>query len=325
MPVSPYEGWNNAPYLPGISMEPGGGAVAQDAQSGDGEDLSFWDFLDVINPLQHIPVVGSLYRELTGDTIRSEAKLAGGALFFGPVGLGLAALDVGVEEITGAPIDQHVIAMFNGEDAGQNALLAKKSEQTGTTTAGAEIPEQETGAVTETTRTITADVPSPSRDTPGNSTGTPITEPATATLTGPMFPVNPAAPRLSRASKPVTPPRIPASSIRPLARPATMTPLERLVQESSQPFPAPRQEAVTMDKEKPEVHHRNNSPETQKKKALKLQGLTPLEASTTAATPVSLPQPSTLGQAPVSLPAWADSAIQKAAEAYRKADRLPRP
>lgn len=323
MPVSPYEGWNNAPYLPGISMEAGGGAVAQDAQSGDGEDLSFWDFLDVINPLQHIPVVGSLYRELTGDTIRGEAKLAGGALFFGPVGLGLAALDVGVEEITGAPIDQHVIAMFNGDDAGRNALLAKKNEQTGTTTAGTETPEKETGAVTETARTITADVPSPSRHTPGNSTGTPTTEPATATLAGPMFPVNPAAPpRLSRASKPVTPPRIPASSIRPLAGPAAMTPLERLVQESSQHL---RQDAVTMDKEKPEAHSGNNNPETQKKKALKLQGLTPLEASTTTTPPVSLTHPGTPGQAPVSLPAWADSAIQKAAEAYRKADRLPRP
>lgn len=324
MPVNPYEGWNNAPYLPGISMEPGGGAVAQDAPSGEGDDLSFWDLLDVINPLQHIPVVSSLYRELTGDTIRGEAKLAGGALFFGPIGLGLAALDVGVEEITGAPIDQHVIAMFNGEDAGQNALLARKNEQTGTA-AGTETPEQETGAVTETAPTITADVPSPSRNAPGNSADTPTTEPATAALAGHMFPINPAAPRLSRASKPVTPPRIPASSIRPLTGPAAMTPLERLVREYSQPLPAPRQNAVTTDKKKPERLPGDDSPDTQKKKALKLQGLTPLKTATTTATPVSLPQSGIPGHTPVSLPAWTDSAIQKAAEAYRRANRLPRP
>ena len=82
---------------------------------GDGE-LSFWDFLDVINPLQHIPLLNSAYRELTGDTIKPIMKLAGGALFGGPLGLGLAAVDVGLEGTTGKDTGQHVAALFKGED-----------------------------------------------------------------------------------------------------------------------------------------------------------------------------------------------------------------
>lgn len=103
---------------------------AESAVKGDdGEELSFWDVLDVINPLQHIPIVNSVYRELTGDKITSGAKLAGGALFFGPIGLGFAALDVGVKEMTGAAIDEHVVAMIKGEDAGENARVAAAAEE----------------------------------------------------------------------------------------------------------------------------------------------------------------------------------------------------
>ncbi|MGB6086494.1 MAG: hypothetical protein WBF74_07845, partial [Parvibaculum sp.] len=32
-------------------------------------EFGFSDFLDVINPLQHIPIVSSIYRELTGDEL----------------------------------------------------------------------------------------------------------------------------------------------------------------------------------------------------------------------------------------------------------------
>ena len=48
--------------------------------------------LDVVNPLQHLPFIGHLYRSLTGDTITPDAQFAGGLLFGGPLGaLGAAA------------------------------------------------------------------------------------------------------------------------------------------------------------------------------------------------------------------------------------------
>ncbi|MBT5663730.1 MAG: hypothetical protein HOJ06_00205, partial [Rhodospirillaceae bacterium] len=51
-------------------------AGAQSAFFGE-DGLTFGDVLDIINPLQHIPVVSTLYRELTGDEISPGARMAG--------------------------------------------------------------------------------------------------------------------------------------------------------------------------------------------------------------------------------------------------------
>ncbi|WP_321503960.1 hypothetical protein [Breoghania sp.] len=52
----------------------------------------FSDFLDTINPLQQLPIVGPIYRALTGDEISPEAHYAGSALYGlalgGPIGMG---------------------------------------------------------------------------------------------------------------------------------------------------------------------------------------------------------------------------------------------
>ncbi|MFV3076573.1 hypothetical protein [Niveispirillum fermenti] len=78
------------------------GASRPAAAEGDtGGGMSFWDVLDVINPLQHIPVVNKIYQAVTGDTIGTPAKIAGAALFFGPVGVALASADAVVEKTTG--------------------------------------------------------------------------------------------------------------------------------------------------------------------------------------------------------------------------------
>ena len=33
------------------------------------QDFTFDDFLDIINPLQHLPIVSMIYRAITGDNI----------------------------------------------------------------------------------------------------------------------------------------------------------------------------------------------------------------------------------------------------------------
>ena len=49
---------------------PAGAVAAEKPFTLFGEDgFTFADFLDIINPLQHIPVLSTLYRHLTGDTI----------------------------------------------------------------------------------------------------------------------------------------------------------------------------------------------------------------------------------------------------------------
>ncbi|MGC2854806.1 hypothetical protein ACM64Y_04970 [Novispirillum sp. DQ9] len=86
------------------------------APAAEGDELSFWDFLDVINPLQHIPVVSTIYRELTGDQIRAPARIAGGALFGGVIGLAAAAADMALKEASGRDAGEHVMALFGGDD-----------------------------------------------------------------------------------------------------------------------------------------------------------------------------------------------------------------
>jgi len=53
--------------------------------------LSFGDFIDAVNPLQHIPIISSIYRKVSGDEIADAPKFVGAALYGGPVGL-IAAL-----------------------------------------------------------------------------------------------------------------------------------------------------------------------------------------------------------------------------------------
>lgn len=96
------------------------------------EEASFWDFLDVINPLQHIPIVNNLYREATGDKIGVAARLVGGTLFGGPLGLLASAANCVLEESTGHDAGGHVIALFRDEDpavTGTGTALAASEEK----------------------------------------------------------------------------------------------------------------------------------------------------------------------------------------------------
>lgn len=63
----------------------------------DDHPMTFGDVLDLVNPLQHLPVVATVYRRLTGDVIAPAMALAGGALFGGPIGAGLAAFGLAVK------------------------------------------------------------------------------------------------------------------------------------------------------------------------------------------------------------------------------------
>jgi hypothetical protein len=89
-----------------------------EAESGFfGEDgFSLGDLLDVINPLQHIPVISSIYRSLTGDEISPAARLAGGTLYGGPVGLVTAFIGGVMEDAADTTLGDVVVAAFSDED-----------------------------------------------------------------------------------------------------------------------------------------------------------------------------------------------------------------
>ena len=95
------------------------------------DGFTFFDFLDVINPLQHIPVISTLYRSITGDNIDPGSKIAGGTLFGGPLGAALSGLDVAVKHNTGRDIADHTVAFFNNSTRDQNVSPIKNAIRTG--------------------------------------------------------------------------------------------------------------------------------------------------------------------------------------------------
>ncbi len=85
--------------------------------------FDFWDVVDIFNPLQHIPIIGNIYRELTGDEIGSFASVAGSTLYGGPIGAVFGMANMVVKESTGKDAGQLAMAAFLDEDGGPPALL----------------------------------------------------------------------------------------------------------------------------------------------------------------------------------------------------------
>lgn len=85
-------------------------AARATAAGTEDDSLSFGDVLDIVNPLQHFPIVGTLYRAVTGDTIKTLPKIAGDALFGGIPGLASSVADSIFQKITGKNVGDTVLA-----------------------------------------------------------------------------------------------------------------------------------------------------------------------------------------------------------------------
>ncbi|OIR08079.1 hypothetical protein GALL_99450 [mine drainage metagenome] len=108
----------------------------------DKDGPGFSDILDAINPLQHIPIISTLYRHLTGDTEGAASTLAGGtaygsllgmasnAVLGGIIGLGVGLVDVVVRDATGEDIGEHIYNTLFGSD-GDGAKTAQSGNTAG--------------------------------------------------------------------------------------------------------------------------------------------------------------------------------------------------
>jgi hypothetical protein len=78
--------------LKAVMSEPAAASARFAKEPANRSGFGFADFIDVINPLQHIPGVAELYRSVTNDRISDEARRSGNALYGfalgGPIGLG---------------------------------------------------------------------------------------------------------------------------------------------------------------------------------------------------------------------------------------------
>jgi len=70
---------------------------------------------DTLNPLQHIPVVGNLYRRMTGDEIDAVPRILGGTLFLGIGGFVSGLVNAVLQNETGKDMGSHALAMVFGE------------------------------------------------------------------------------------------------------------------------------------------------------------------------------------------------------------------
>jgi len=78
---------------------------------------AFHELLSELNPLQYLPVIGTLFRALTGETISQPALEAGSmvvsGLIAGPIGLAMNLGGLAIEKVTGLnpdKIEQNMLA-----------------------------------------------------------------------------------------------------------------------------------------------------------------------------------------------------------------------
>ena len=104
-------------FHPSAQTQGAGTSQTQGASSktSDGDlDFSFDDLIDIVNPLQHLPVVGTLYRAITHDTIKTPEKIAGDTLYGGLWGFVSSVADTAFQKITGKNFGDTVLALLTG-------------------------------------------------------------------------------------------------------------------------------------------------------------------------------------------------------------------
>ncbi len=91
---------------------------AEKPQSPESEGF-FHHLLEVINPLQHLPVVGTLYRAITGEHIGPVEKVMGDTLYGGLWGAASSVADLAFEGVTGKSLEDTVLGWFSHNGAGK--------------------------------------------------------------------------------------------------------------------------------------------------------------------------------------------------------------
>jgi len=110
-------------------------ATTQTAST-DADHKSFWDNLwDTVNPLEHFPVVSTIYDKITHNHVGDLEKVAGDTLYGGPMGLASSLANVAFEHITGKSFGDMVMGWVTGDDDSKsNTAMADASKTTAPTT-----------------------------------------------------------------------------------------------------------------------------------------------------------------------------------------------
>jgi hypothetical protein len=90
--------------------------------------FSFRDVLDIINPLHHIPIIGNIYRAVTGDEIKAPARILGGGIFGGIIGAVAGLVNAVLSKVTGKDVGEHVMAAFKNDPNEKPEIIAGKNQ-----------------------------------------------------------------------------------------------------------------------------------------------------------------------------------------------------
>ncbi len=90
----------------------------------DDDGFGFFDLLDMVNPLQHIPLVNIAYRAITGDEIKPISQIIGGGVFGGALGVAGGLVNAVIKEETGEDVAGNVISLV-----GLNRDIEKSTEE----------------------------------------------------------------------------------------------------------------------------------------------------------------------------------------------------
>jgi hypothetical protein len=87
----------------------------------------FHGLLEIVNPLQHIPIVSTIYRKLTGDEINPVERIAGDTLYGGVLGFASSLANVMFQQATGKDFGDTALAMLHIDDDKTTALAKNDS------------------------------------------------------------------------------------------------------------------------------------------------------------------------------------------------------
>jgi hypothetical protein len=90
--------------------------------------FSFRDVLDIINPLHHIPIIGNIYRAVTGDEIKAPTRILGGGIFGGIIGAVAGLVNAVLSKVTGKDVGEHMMAAFKNDPNEKPEIIAGKNQ-----------------------------------------------------------------------------------------------------------------------------------------------------------------------------------------------------
>lgn len=97
---------------------PAAAAASPGKDAAEDDEFGFLDVLSMLNPLQYLPVVGSIYRSVTGDkipeTVRTVGSLVVSGLLGGVVGVAISAASTALQKLVG----------FDPDEMAQEALVS---------------------------------------------------------------------------------------------------------------------------------------------------------------------------------------------------------